>query len=84
MHCNSILLDDSDRRYQYESFPYVFVIIILPIENIAKTLVRGEVSFEEGSNAILTAIKNYRQCRDELTLPILEAIRQGTRHILFS
>ena len=84
MHCNPILRDDSDRRYQYGVFPYVFVIIVLPIENTAKTLIRGEVSFEEGSNAILAAIKNYRKCHDELTLPILVVIHQGTLYILFS
>ena len=78
MHCNPILLDDSDKGYQYGNLAYVSVIIVLPIENTAITLVSGEGSFKDGSNAILDAIKKYRECRDDLTLPILAAIHQGT------
>jgi hypothetical protein len=47
------------------------------LENMAITLVHGEGYLKEGSDAILEAIKNYRDCRDELTLPLLVAIHQG-------
>jgi hypothetical protein len=47
------------------------------------TLVREEGSFEEGSKAISDAIKNYRECLNDLTLPILAAIYQGTQSFYF-
>lgn len=84
MHCNSILLDDSDKEYQYGSLTYVSVITVLPVENTAITLVRGEGSFKEGSNAILDAMKDYQNYCDQLMLPIVVEIYQSTRYILFS
>ena len=51
------------------------------LENTAITLVHGEGSFKEGSDRILDAI---RDCRDELTLPLLVAIHQGIRIYVFS
>jgi hypothetical protein len=75
MLCDTLLLDDSDKGYQYGGLTYVSVFIVLSVENTAITLVRGEGSFEEGSKAIMDAIKIYRDCREDLTLPILVEIQ---------
>jgi hypothetical protein len=78
MHCDSLLLDYSDKGYQYGGLTYVSIFIVLSVGNTAITLVRGEGSFEDGSKAIMDAIKIYRDCREELTLPILLEIHEGT------
>jgi hypothetical protein len=75
MHRNSILLDDIDQVYQYGSRRYIPRIRVLIIENAANTVLHGEQSFKEGSDAISEAIKTYDR---EVTHHLLTGIHEGT------
>jgi hypothetical protein len=52
------------------------------LENTATTLVHGEGSFTEGTEAISKALETYRKCFVDLTVPLLAEIQQDTRSMV--